>query len=88
MDILKQFNNAVAYIEDNLFNEIDTDRIAKIALCPYDKFKRFFSYMTNMLVSEYIHKRRLTLAVYELLNDKRYSNKNSFIGSIYYNNTL
>lgn len=70
MDILKQLNNAVIFIEDNLCGEIDTDKIAAIALCPYDKFKRFFSYMTNMSVSEYIRKRRLTLAAYELLNNK------------------
>lgn len=48
MDILKQLNNTVIYIENNLCGEIDTDKIAEIALCPYDKFKRFFSYMTNM----------------------------------------
>lgn len=70
MDILKQLNNAVIYIEDNLCGGIDTDKIAGIALCPYDKFKRFFSYMTNMSVSEYIRKRRLTLAAYELLNGR------------------
>ena len=67
MDIIKQLNNTIAYIEENLCNEIDTNRIAEIALCPYEKFKRFFSYMTNMSVSEYIRKRRLTLAAYELL---------------------
>ena len=67
MDVIKQLNNAIAYIENNLCGEIDTNKIAKIALCPYDKFKRFFSYMTNMSVSEYIRKRRLRLAAYELL---------------------
>lgn len=67
MDVIKQLNNAIAYIENNLCDEIDTKRVAEIALCPYDKFKRFFSYMTNMSVSEYIRKRRLTLAAYELL---------------------
>ncbi len=70
MDILKQLNNAVIYIEDNLCGGIDTDKIAGIALCPYDKFKRFFSYMTNKSVSEYIRKRRFTLAAYELLNGR------------------
>ena len=68
MDVINQLNNTIAYIENNLCDEINTNKIAEIALCPYDKFKRFFSYMTNMSVSEYIHKRRLTLAAYELLN--------------------
>lgn len=67
MDVIKQLNNAIAYIENNLCGEIDTNKIARIALCPYDEFQRFFSYMTNMSVSEYIRKRRLTLAAYELL---------------------
>lgn len=67
MDIIKQLNNAIAYIEDNLCGDIDTNKVAEIAICPYDIFKRFFSYMTNMSVSEYIRKRRLTLAAYELL---------------------
>lgn len=70
MDILKQLNNAVNFIEDNLCGDIDTDKITEIALCPYDKFKRFFSYITNMSVSEYVRKRRLTLAAYELLNSR------------------
>ena len=67
MDVIKQLNNAIAYIENNLCDEIDTNKIAEIAICPYDKFKRFFSYMMNMSVSEYIRKRRLTLTAYELL---------------------
>lgn len=41
MDILKQLNNAVNFIEDNLCGDIDTDKITEIALCPCDKFKRF-----------------------------------------------
>lgn len=88
MDAIKQLTNAIAFIESNLSGEIDTNKIAKIAICPYDKFKRFFSYMTNMSVSEYIRKRRLTLAAYELLKGQEkiidlavkygYSNADSF----------
>ena len=71
MDVIKQLNNAIAYIENNLCDEIDTNKVAEIAICPYDKFKRFFSYMTNVSVSEYIRKRRLTLAAYELLKGQK-----------------
>ena len=70
MDIIKQLNNAIAYIEENLCNEIDTNRIAEIALCPYEKFKRFFSYMTDMSVNDCIRKRWLTLAAYDLLKGR------------------
>lgn len=43
MDVIKQLNNAIAYIEDNLCSDIDTNKIAEIALCHYDKFKRFLA---------------------------------------------
>ncbi len=68
MNILKQLNDTIAYIEENICNEIDTVKIAQIALCSYDKFSRFFSYMTGMTIAEYIRKRKLTLAAYELMN--------------------
>ena len=58
MDIIKQLNNAIAYIEKNLCDEIETSRIVETSLSTYDKFKRFFSYMTNMSMSDYIRKRR------------------------------
>lgn len=66
MDLLKHINDAIDYIESNLCSDIDNNEIAKTALCPYEKFSSFFSYITGMTVNEYIRKRRLTLAAYEL----------------------
>lgn len=66
MDFLKNLNNAVEYIEANLCDKIDPEKLSGIAFCPYDSFKRFFSYMANMTLNEYIRKRRLTLAAYEI----------------------
>lgn len=66
MDLLKHINNAVDYIENNLCNDIYNTEIAKVALCSYEKFSSFFSYITGMTINEYIRKRRLTLAAYEL----------------------
>lgn len=68
LDILKQLNDAVAYIEENLCEEIDLDTAAEIACVTKDSFIRFFSYMTGMTLKEYIRRRRLTLAAYELQN--------------------
>lgn len=68
MDVLKNLNNSVDYIEEHLCDEIDMNEISRIAcLCP-DGFKRFFSYMTNMTIHEYIRRRRLTLAAFDLQN--------------------
>ncbi|MBQ8332577.1 MAG: AraC family transcriptional regulator [Clostridia bacterium] len=70
MNILKQLNDAAAYIEANLCAEFDPDEAAKIACVTTDSFQRFFSYMTGMTLNEYIRRRRLTLAAEELLNSR------------------
>lgn len=66
MDMLKQLNAAISYIESNLGDTIDMDIVAQIACVTKDSFTRFFSYITGMTLHEYIRRRRLTLAAYEL----------------------
>lgn len=66
MDVLNQLNDSVAYIEANLCEKIDMEKIARIACVSRDSFLRFFSYMTGMSLNEYIRRRRLTLAAYDL----------------------
>ncbi|MBE7025108.1 MAG: AraC family transcriptional regulator [Ruminococcaceae bacterium] len=66
MDILKKLMNAMDYIEKNLYEEIDFATVSRIACVTQDSFTRFFSYMTGMMPKEYIRRRRLTLAAYEL----------------------
>jgi len=59
-------NNAVNYIESNLTGEISYAHAAKIACCSTYHFQRMFSYITGVPLSEYIRRRRLTLAALEL----------------------
>ncbi|QWG47131.1 AraC family transcriptional regulator [Bacillus mycoides] len=66
MDSLKNMNAAIQYIEDNLTHEIDFKEVAKIALCSEYHFKRMFSFLAGISLSEYIRCRRLTLAAFEL----------------------
>ncbi len=66
MNLLKQLNDAMAYIEENLCGEPDPEKAAAIACVSTDTFLRFFSYITGMTLTEYIRKRRLTLAAQEL----------------------
>jgi len=72
MDVLKQLMDAMDYIEQNLYEEIDLAEVSRIACVTQDSFIRFFSYMTGMTLKEYIRCRRLTLAAYALqtCNDK------------------
>ncbi|MDM5430121.1 AraC family transcriptional regulator [Bacillus mycoides] len=66
MDSLKNMNAAMRYIEDNLTHEIDFKEVAKIAFCSEYHFKRMFSFLAGISLSEYIRCRRLTLAAFEL----------------------
>ncbi|MED3021404.1 MULTISPECIES: AraC family transcriptional regulator [Bacillus cereus group] len=66
MDSLKNMNAAMQYIENNLTDEIDFKEVAKIAFCSEYHFKRMFSFLAGIPLSEYIRCRRLTLAAFEL----------------------
>lgn len=66
MDSLKSMNKALTYIEENLTNDIDFKEAAKLAFCSEYHFKRMFSFLTGISLSEYIRRRRLTLAAFEL----------------------
>ena len=68
MDWLHQLNDAVAYIEAHLDEEIDLGRIAQIACCSGFHFQRVFSYMAGVPLSEYIRRRRMTMAAFDLQN--------------------
>ena len=66
MDSLKKMNDALRYIEDNLVYEIDFREVARLAWCSEYHFKRMFSFLAGVTLSEYIRRRRLTLAAFEL----------------------
>ena len=66
MDWLTKMNAAVAYVEDNLDSEISYEELARIAYCSSHNFLRMFSFITDVSLSEYIRRRRLTLAALEL----------------------
>ncbi|MHB9998805.1 AraC family transcriptional regulator [Bacillus spizizenii] len=66
MDSLKRMNTALNYIEENLTNDIDFKEVAKLAFCSEYHFKRMFSFLAGISLSEYIRRRRLTLAAFEL----------------------
>ncbi|MFF2457719.1 GyrI-like domain-containing protein [Peribacillus simplex] len=66
MDLLKNMNGAINFIEENLTNEIDFKEVSRIAYCSEYHFKRMFSFLAGIPLSEYIRRRRLTLAAFEL----------------------
>ncbi|AET67219.1 hypothetical protein Desor_1570 [Desulfosporosinus orientis DSM 765] len=70
MNSIKNLNNALDYIEENLTNDIDYKEIARLAFCSEYHFMRMFSFLSGVTLSEYIRRRRLTLAAFELNNTK------------------
>ena len=68
MDWVKQLNESINYIEENLAGEISYEVISKIAGCSVYNFQRMFSYIADKSLSDYIRSRRLTMAAFDLLN--------------------
>ncbi|MEA5011700.1 MAG: helix-turn-helix domain-containing protein, partial [Angelakisella sp.] len=62
MNLLKQFNDAMSYIESNLTGNIEAAQISRIAGCSEYHFRRMFSALAGMSLGEYIRRRKLSLA--------------------------
>lgn len=70
MDNIDGLNLSIAYIEGNLFGEIDYERAARIAGMSKSTYQRFFLLISNMTLEEYIRKRKLQYAIRELIDTK------------------
>lgn len=68
MDSLRAMNGALRYIEEHLAEEMDLREAARRAVCSEYHFQRMFSFLAGISLSEYIRRRRLTLAAFELEN--------------------
>lgn len=64
MNLLEDMNAALFYIEEHLDDEIDVKVAAGYALCSEYHFTRMFSFLAGIPLSEYIRRRRLTLAAF------------------------
>jgi len=68
MDWIQRMNLVLDYIENNLDGEIEENKIAGLSASPKGMFQRIFSALTEMSLSEYIRKRRLTQAALDIRN--------------------
>lgn len=59
-------NQMIQFIENNLTNDIEYKELAKIVGVSEYNLQRIFSFLTNISLSEYIRKRRLSKAFEEL----------------------
>ncbi len=66
MDWIDRLNAAINYIEEHLTDEIDYEELGKIACCSAYHFQRMFTYMAGVPLSEYIRRRKMSLAAVDL----------------------
>ncbi len=66
MEWIDRLNDAINYIEGHLTDSIDTDQLGRIACCSAYHFQRMFSYMAGIPLSEYIRRRKMSLAAVDL----------------------
>ncbi len=74
MNWIKNMNDALKFIEDNLDKKITLDDIAKVAFRSKFDFAKTFVILTGMNLSDYIRGRRLTVAVKDLKQSEKVMN--------------
>ena len=66
MEWIERLNHAIDYIEKHLTTEIDYEQLGRIACCSSYHFQRMFTYMAGIPLSEYIRRRKMSLAAVDL----------------------
>ncbi|MDR2568950.1 MAG: AraC family transcriptional regulator [Oscillospiraceae bacterium] len=79
MEWVQGIQNAIRYIEDNLIEDLDYNKIAKQANVSSFLFQRSFNILCGFTLGEYIRNRRLTLAGMELSSENMTTNTSSKI---------
>ncbi|MCI4064480.1 AraC family transcriptional regulator [Micromonospora sp. R77] len=69
--MLERLNQAMGYIERHLDEEIEVAELARIAVTSEHHFRRLFSALAGVPLSEYVRRRRLTVAGAEVLAGER-----------------
>lgn len=66
MEWIDRLNEAMEYIEAHLTDRMDYDRLSQTACCSSYHFQRMFAYMAGVTLSEYIRRRKMSLAAVDL----------------------
>lgn len=66
MEWIERLNHAIDYIEEHLTEEIEYEQLGRIACCSAYHFQRMFTYMAGVPLSEYIRRRKMSLAAVDL----------------------
>ena len=66
MDWIKNLNEAITYMEEHMTEDIKYKQVAKIACCSSYHFQRMFAHIAGVPLSEYIRRRKMSLAAVDL----------------------
>ena len=66
MEWIDRLNDTITFIEEHLTEKIDYKQLGQIACCSSYHFQRMFAYMAGVPLSEYIRRRRMSLAAVDL----------------------
>lgn len=68
MDWSERMNRVMDYVEESLSEPLCEAEISRIAACAFSTFQASFAQIAGIPFSEYVRRRRLTLAAYDLQN--------------------
>lgn len=68
---MDRWNRAMEVIEHRLGGEIDVAELARLTLTSEYHFRRVFSALAGMSLSEYVRRRRMTLAAADIVAGRR-----------------
>ena len=66
MEWIERLNSSINYMEENMKGTIDLEEVSKIACCSTYHFQRMFTYIADITLSEYIRRRKMSLAAVDL----------------------
>ena len=66
MEWIERLDKTISYIAEHHTKEINYDELAHIACCSTYHFQRMFAYLAGIPLSEYIRRRRMSLAAVDL----------------------
>lgn len=70
MEWIERFNEAINSIEEHLSEPIDYEHLGRIACCSSYHFQRMFTYMAGVSLSQYIRRRKMSLAAVDLQSER------------------
>lgn len=71
MEWIDRLNEAIGYLEQHLTEDVDYKQLGKIACCSAYHFQRMFTYMAGVPLSEYLRRRKMSLAAVDLQSGRK-----------------